>query len=124
MKVDQVRSSLVLVYLSLKRFPERLISNDNELGLPSTPPWSMLLPDQLEAPQCACCVARHKGAGAGLNLDIDPTGISAELYVFIPLDQHLVHPRGLSQEEAANSVQMLVEKSLMYRLDPFKLGGI
>jgi hypothetical protein len=84
----------------------------------------MLLPDQFEAFQCACGVAGHKRAGAGLNLDVDPTRSSAEFYIFIQLDQHLVHFRGLSQEEAAHSVQMLIEKSLMYRLDPFKLGGI
>jgi hypothetical protein len=84
----------------------------------------MLLPDQFKAFQCACDVTGHKRAGAGLNLDVDPTGISADLYIFIQLDQHLVHFRSLSKEEAAHSVQMLIEKSLMYRFDPFKLGGI
>ncbi len=98
MKVEQIRVSLVHVYFSLKRFPERLIRNDNELRLTSTPSWPMLLPYQLEAIQCASYVAGHKRAGAGFNLNVDPTGISAELYIFIKLDQYLVHPRGLSQE--------------------------
>ncbi|MNB96535.1 hypothetical protein D3C75_437360 [compost metagenome] len=84
----------------------------------------MRLPNLLKALQCACNVARHQRLGTCFDLDIDSSSISAEFDVFIQLDQHLFDARSLRQEQAAHTIQVLIQETSVQRLDALELGRI
>lgn len=77
----------------------------------------MLLLEELEALRRPRNVNRVMGFERVFYLDIHLAGFSVELHILVPLDQHFTYTGKSHQEWAAHSIQMLIKKTIMNRLN-------